>query len=805
MKRSEINMVAHQTNKANQLDKRRYSSHSVNLPIPLSTFIGRKHEIDKVKQLVMTHRLVTLTGAGGSGKTRLALKSGQELERKFKHGVWFVDLASLRDASLVTDKIASTLGVHKLPKEDALDLLTTYLSKRHLLLILDNCEHFVTACAEIAEVLLQNSPELQILTTSRELLGIPSEVTWVVPPLTLPNQKSSSKSANQKNVLKQVQDSESVQLLVERAKSKNPDFALTVDNCESIAEICNRLDGMPLAIELAAAQVRSLSVQEIAQRLDQRFQFLTGGSRNAPLRQRTLMAAIDWSYALLTTKEQVMLQRLSIFVGGASLEAAEVVCVGGEIESVDVVETISHLVDKSLVMANRLERGETRYRLLETIREYALKKLAESQDKMNVQNKHLEYFVRFAEEGDRKIKGAEQMVWFEKLEDEYNNLHAALKWAMESKNSEAGLKLSNSLVYFWFVHGHIMENVIWLEKFLDQKQNVPPALKAWALLNHGVMLRAGTTVDNKSTLLHKQSLRMFRNLDDHRGIAFALNMMGVIGLQKNEPVKTEKLLTESLALQRELGDPWGIAFTMQNFPPLALQKNDLAMAKEYAEETVLWFERAGDQRGVARSLEDFAEIAQLEGNPAHAVELMAKSLPKLIPLGDRGAIAGVLESLIISFAALRKYQMGALLIGTTEALREEMGTSHNRAEYENYHEAVSKIKKNLSELKYNQARSKGRGMPLEEIVDYVTGETNPPVTKLEITAEENVWFQLTARERDVMRLLAEGHSNLEISQKLFLSEKTVRNYISHIYQKLQITSRGEAILLARKLISTSEE
>ncbi len=202
---------------------------------------------------------------------------------------------------------------------------------------------------------------------------------------------------------------------------------------------------------------------------------------------------------------------------------------------------------------------------------------------------------------------------------------------------------------------------------------------------------------------------------------------------------------------------------------------------------------------------DFAEIAQLEGNPAHAVELMAKSLPKLIPLGDRGAIAGVLESLIISFAALRKYQMGALLVGTTEALREEMGTSHNRAEYENYHEAVSKIKKNLSELKYNQARSKGRGMPLEEIVDYVTGETNPPVTKPEITAEENVWFQLTARERDVMRLLAEGHSNLEISQKLFLSEKTVRNYISNIYQKLQITSRGEVILLARKLISTSEE
>jgi len=260
-----------------------------------------------------------------------------------------------------------------------------------------------------------------------------------------------------------------------------------------------------------------------------------------------------------------------------------------------------------------------------------------------------------------------------------------------------------------------------------------------------------------------------------------------------------------LALQRELGDPWGIAFTMQNFPPLALQKKDLKMAKDYAEETVLWFERAGDQRGVARSLMDFAEIAQLKGDPAHAVELMAKSLPKLISMGDRSAIAGVLEILIISFAALRKYKMGVLLIGAREALREEMGTSHNRAEYENYHGAVAKIKKNLSELKYNQARSKGRGMPLEKIVDYVMEETNPPVTKPEITTEEKTWFQLTARERDVMRLLAEGHSNLEIAQKLFLSEKTVRNYISNIYQKMQITSRGEAILLARKLIRTSEE
>ena len=776
-----------------------------NLPVPLSTFIGRKYEIRKVDQLVLAHRLVTLTGAGGSGKTRLALKSAHGLTGKFKHGIRFVDLASLGDAALIPDKIASTLGVHKRPKEDVLDLLTTYLSTRRILLILDNCEHLVAACAEITVLLLQKSPELHILTTSRELLGIPSEVTWVVPPLTLPNQESSSKSANQKNVLKQVQDSESVQLFVERASSKNPDFTLTVDNCQSVAEICNRLDGMPLAIELAAAQVRSLSPQEIAQRLDQRLQFLTSGSRNAPLRQRTLMAAIDWSYTLLTTKEQEMLQRLSIFAGGASLEEAEVICVGGEIESVDVVETISHLVDKSLVTANRLERGKTRYRLLETIREYALEKLAESQDKANVQNKHLEYFVRFAEEGDRKIKGAEQVIWYERLEDEHNNLHAALRWALESKNREAGLTLSTSLVYFWFVHGYIRENVGWLEKFLDQKQKVPPALKAWALLYHGVMLRAGTRDNDKKTLLYEESLRMFRDLDDRRGIAYTLNMMGLIALEKNEPVETEKLLTESLALQEELGDPWGIAFTMQNFPPLALQKNDLKMAKKYAEETVLWFERSGDQRGVARSLDDFAEIARLEGDYSLATIIYTKSLSQLFQLGDRVSVTHILECFVVFAAEQRKYERAALLHGGAKALREDLGIPYRGNEHDNYHQTVKAIRKNLSEPNFNQAMSKGHGMSLDEIVDYVMGDTKPPVIKPEITAEENVWFQLTARERDVMRLLAEGHSNLEIAQKLFLSEKTVRNHISNIYRKLQITSRGEAIILARKLISASEE
>ncbi len=798
-------MSASKTNKTRRSASQNPIFSVSNLPVQLSSFIGRKHEDEKVKQLVMAHRLVTLTGAGGSGKTRLALKSAGELGENFKHGVWFVDLASLRDATLVSDKISSTLGIHNGPKENALDSLGRYLAKRQMLLILDNCEHLVAVCAQITEFLLQNSYELHILTTSRELLGVSSEVTWVVPPLSLPNNESMRKPASQWSVLKKVQASESVQLFVDRAASKDPDFSLTGDNAGPVAEICRRLDGMPLAIELAAAQVRSLSPREIAGRLNQRFQFLKGGSRNAPLRQKTLIAAIDWSHALLTEKEQIVLQRLSIFTGGWTLEAAEMICTGEKIETADVLETISHLVDKSLVTANRRENGETRYLLLETIREYALEKLTGLQDKSDILDKHLEYYVQFAELGDREIKGAEQVVWLEKLEIEHDNLRAALHWASERKNFEAGLNLSVYLTYFWYVRGHIREGAGWLERFLDPIQDGSSALVARGLLYLGVMQGMSNEEDDRSSLLHEKSLRLFRKLNDRPGIALALNLLGVIAFQKNELIKAEGLLNESLALQKELGDPWYIAFTMQNFPPLALLNGDLKKAREYAEEEVYWFEQAGDQRGIARSLVDFGDIAQLEGDYSLAATIYNRALSQLFQLGDRLSVAGTLELLVDLAAKQRKYKRGALLLGGAQALREDLGVPYRESEFDDYHQAVTAIRKNLSESNFNQALSKGRGLSLQEIVEYASEGTNLPAMKSESTSEEEIWFQLTARERDVMRLLAQGHSNLEISQNLFLSEKTVRNYISNLYSKLNITNRGEAILLARKLVSTSEE
>ena len=463
-------------------------------------------------------------------------------------------------------------------------------------------------------------------------------------------------------------------------------------------------------------------------------------------------------------------------------------------------------MDKSLVTANRFEGSETRYRLLETIRKYALEKLVKAQENTDVHNKNLEYFVQFAEEADRKIKGAEQVIWYEKLEIENDNLLAALHWASESKNIEAGLSLAESLGYFWFVHGHIREGVGWLEKFLESTQDISSALVARGLTYLGTMLWANNEDnDQESVILHEKSLTIFRELNDHSGIAWVLNQMGVIALQRGELMTAEQQLNESLALQKELGDPWAIASTMQNLPPLAILIGDLKKARVYAEEEVAWFEQAGDLRGIARSLTDFADIARSEGDFTHAVTLLTQALPQLYQLGDRVSIANLLESLAILAAKQRKYKRGALLLGSAEALREEIGMPYHGLKYEDYHQAEATIQKYLNESNFEQSWSKGRGMSLKQIFDYLMGETNLHTMKYDDTAEEKIWFQLTVREHDVMRLLAEGHSNFEIAQKLFLSEKTVRNYISNIYHKLHIASRGEAILLARKLVSTSEE
>lgn len=758
-----------------------------NLPAPVSTFIGREGEISKIKQLIIENRLVTLTGAGGTGKTRLSVQVAQDLWGVFNDNIWFIELASLTDENLVPHKIMSTLGVREQPGRSLSDVIVYYLSLRPALIILDNCEHLITECAYISEILLQKCPDLHIIATSREVLGITGEVTWMVPPLSLPDRQPWVDITSSQGAAKEYEKSESFQLFVARAISKSPNFRITINNGAWVAEICRRLDGLPLAIELAAGQVRILSVQEIARRLDNRFHLLTTGSRTAHPRQQTLVSTLDWSYDLLSTKERKVFQRLSTFAGGATLKAAEVVCSGGNVDTGDVLEKLSQLVDKSLVLTDTFESGETRYHMLETIREYAHEKLAQSVEWGTVRNQHLEFYLQLAKEAESKLRGPEEIFWYERLEDEIDNIRIALTWAMKSNNSDAGLQVASSLGLFWFVRGHSKEGIGWLEKALEHRQSAQAASIAQALKYLGGLLITIEGRDLYQTVqILEESIELYQDLEDKSGIAWVLNLLGIIAISKGEDREAIKFLNQSLELRRKIGDPWSIAHTMQNFATLYLQQGDYERAKAYSQETIAWFQRAGYQRGVARTLLDLAQIAQHEGNFTYAKNLMTKSLTQLLPFGDKWSAAVVLENIATLEHEEGFSSRAVQLYGTAEALREAVGMPLMEVECKDYETVVEALRRDISETEFSRAWAQGRAMTLEQVVELVINESEESQTKDKDIDELG---GLTARELETAILISEGKSNREIAEAMTVSVKTIETYVTRILRKLGFVSR----------------
>ncbi len=429
-----------------------------NLPIQLSSFIGRERAIAELKGLLSTTRLLTLTGAGGSGKTRLALQMATNLLADFEHGVWWVELAALTDPTLVPQQVASSLGISEQPGRQLMDTLSDALQPKKLLLVLDNCEHLIAACAQLVETLLRSCADLRILTTSREAFTIPGETIWPVPSLGVPD---AYHLPPREGLVKY----EAVHLFIERAVSVLPTFRLTQENASALAQVCRRLDGLPLAIELAAARVKVLSVEQIAARLDDSYRLLAGGSRTALPRQQTLQATIDWSHHLLSEKERILFRRLSVFMGGFTLEAAEAVCAGNGIEQDEVLDLLSHLIDKSLVAVAQ-RSGEARYRLLETIRQYGQDKLQEFGEAANLRRNHCDWYVGLSERAESEILGARQGSWFDRLEVEHDNLRAALGWSLEQKEAETAARMGAAIWRFWLLRGYMSEGRRWLERAL---------------------------------------------------------------------------------------------------------------------------------------------------------------------------------------------------------------------------------------------------------------------------------------------------------------------------------------------------
>jgi len=613
-----------------------------NLPRQLTTFIGREREIAEAKRLLAETHLLTITGPGGSGKTRLSLEIGARLLSEYPDGVWLVEFAHLADPARVPQVLATALSVREEADRPLLVTLVDHLRPKRVLLLLDNCEHLIDACAGLADTLLRGCPEVKILPSSREALGLTGEVVFRVPPLSLPDSRLVP-------ALERLAEYEAVRLFVDRAIAVKPDFTLTDDTAAAVVQICRRLDGIPLAIELAAARVRTLSVQQITAHLDERFRLLTGGSRTALPRHQTLRGLIDWSYGLLSEAERELFRRVSVFVGGWTLEASVAVCAGVDVDRYDIVELLGRLVDKSLCLIDG-EGSDPRYRLLETIRQYGFEKLAETSEGQVVRARHRDFYLGFAEDAEPRLQGPEQVAWLQRLEADHDNLRAALRWSLDCDETEAALRLGSALSLFWDTHGYVREGREWLDELLAHARERPTSTVTTRralgkVLDAASRTRARWSEFPQATEFLTQGLAVWRELGDKRGIAEALNNLAVGATQSGDRVRARVLVAESLALFRELSDKRGTAHALNNLAEILRGDGDLPGARALFEESVPLFEAIEERRGLSHALDNLGGILTAQGDYGPAEALYSRSRRLAEELGDNHAVATALRSL----------------------------------------------------------------------------------------------------------------------------------------------------------------
>jgi len=636
-----------------------------NLPQQATRFVGRDKELGELKGLLAGTRLLTLTGAGGCGKTRLGLQLAADSLERFPDGAWLVELASLSEPGLVPRTAAKVLGLEEESEKEITATLVDHLKDKRLLLLLDNCEHLLDACALLADSLVRRCPQLTILASSREALGIAGEQSYRVPSLSLPE-------ASEIHTPASIASFEALQLFVDRSVGVRADFQVTHDNAATLVSICHRLDGIPLAIELAAARVRSLSVEEINRRLDHRFRLLTGGSRTALPRQQTLRSLIDWSYDLLHDAEKLLMRRLSVFAGGWTLDAAERICTGEHIEAGEVLDLLTSLIDKSLVAVDESD-ASFRYRLLETVRQYARERLVESGGAEAVRARHRDYFVELAEKADNKLLGAEQADSLRLLEDEHDNLRLALEWSHEEAPAQEDLRLCGAMHRFWFTRGYVAEGRQWCERILAKGVPAEPSLEYARVVNAAGSLAWHQTDFRAARPLLEQGLALSRGLDDRLGLARSLNNLGSLAFEQGDYPAAQTLYEESLALWRELGDRRGEAGLVGNLALIGWERGDLVAARRLAEESLMLAREVGDQGRVADALSILGNISCDQGDLAVAWALNQESLVIGRELGDRDCIATSLTSLGLVALLSGEYEDARPLFQEALTIRRELG------------------------------------------------------------------------------------------------------------------------------------
>jgi predicted ATPase len=686
------------------------------LPVPPTRLVGRRRELAELRHLVAggEARLVTLTGPGGVGKTRLALELARVLEPSFADGVTFVSLAAVHDPDLVMPIIAEALGVQEGGGRPLAERAAQSLRDRHVLLVLDNFEHVVDAATHVA-ALLATSSGLTVLTTSRATLRLSGEYEYPVPPLTAP-------LAGDRSDLASLVSNDAVELFAQRARAASPDFVVTEANAVAVASICQRLDGLPLAIELAAARIKVLPAEALLARIEKRLPLLTGGPRDLPVRLRTMRDAIAWSYDLLDEDEQALFRWLAVFAGGFTLEAADSMAQqhdasregGGGFASFPF-DLVASLVDKSLLVRVEQASGEPRLLMLETIREYGLEQLAASGEAAAAHAAHAAYFLALAEEAEPRLAGPGQGVWLARIDAEYDNLRLALEWLRDHGSSEAFLQLAGALPAFWEIRGYLSEGRRWLTAALARRGEASPAVTARALRGAGTIAREQGDYA-AAAALGEEALTLFRQLGDTLGIARTAHLLGDTASDVGDYARATALLEEGLELFEQLGDAGSASNMLNDLGVVARRQRELDRAASLFEASLARARVAGTDLGVARTLSNLGHVAADQHDFPRAIALYRESLELQAEVGDIRGTAWSLERIPALPAAWQWPEQAAQLFGAADAARDAAGLPLPPAGRDWYDRAVDELQSRLGAERFQAAWAAGRALPLSQAI-----------------------------------------------------------------------------------------
>jgi predicted ATPase/DNA-binding SARP family transcriptional activator/DNA-binding CsgD family transcriptional regulator len=758
-----------------------------NLPAARTKFVGREREMVELKRMLAMTNLLTLTGTGGCGKTRLALEVGRDLVGTYPDGVWMVELAGLSEGTLVPQALATTLGVREQPGRPFLESLLNTLSDKEMLVVLDNCEHLIDATSHLAEALLNSCPSVRVLSTSREPLGMTDELNWLVPSLSAPGVRQSP-------TMEELEGYESARLFVDRASKRHPGFALTPENTQAVGRVCARLEGIPLAIELAAARVGVLSAEQISERLGHSLTLLTGGYRTAEDRHQTLRAALDWSFDLLSEPEQALFRRLSVFAGGFTLEAAESVVGGGGIEQEDVLDLLGGLVEKSLVVAEESWERGARYRLLEPIRQYAQEKLEQGEEEHQTRYRHAEWYLTLAEEADKESSGPGHARWLHRLETEHDNLRAALDWSLEEGDAELSSRLAGALWLFWFTRGYSTEGWGWLEKAISLGGS--PAARAKALTGAGWIIMFHDDFATAKTRL-EESLALYREVEDQEGIASSLNFLGYVGLLGGrDDIPLADLLEEALALKPRIKNRRTIANTLVFAGLDALRRGEWDSAVARHEEALALYREIEDTWGITIGLMNLGLMLVAMEHLARGAALLRELMHVSRELDDKLANQYSFFGLACVADSEGRTARAARLWGVSEAIRDLAGIQLPplASSVMRYESRLTGARDRLGEAAFDEAWLEGKSMTPDEAAEYALSEEKsapPTPRKPEEPLLSGPLSKLTRRETEVGMLVAKELTNRQIASELMLSEHTVATHIRNILKKLGLHSRTQ--------------